>query len=216
MRFRLLVSWTWFFLVLFSYYVLKPVRDALATETRLFGPLYLATFLAVCAALPLYWRIVAAHDAAAARVRRVPVFRCVPGRVCRAAGARAWRRGVAAERVLRVGERVQPVCRGRVLERDGGLIFGRGGQDLVWRRGRGRDGGLDCRVSRRRPRRPAVGRGLADGSGDRRAGVIDRDGVAGLAIRAARQRHVFQHQACRPPAARSARDCARCWRRATC
>jgi AAA family ATP:ADP antiporter len=46
-------------LVLFSYYVLKPVRDALATETRLFGPLYLATFLAVCAALPLYWRIVA-------------------------------------------------------------------------------------------------------------------------------------------------------------
>src|SRR4051794_17700836 len=59
MRFRLLVSSTWFFLVLFSYYVLKPVRDALATETRLFGPLYLATFLAVCAALPLYWRIVA-------------------------------------------------------------------------------------------------------------------------------------------------------------
>jgi AAA family ATP:ADP antiporter len=58
MRFRLLVSWTWFFLVLFSYYVLKPVRDALATEMRLFGPLYLATFLAVCAALPLYWRIV--------------------------------------------------------------------------------------------------------------------------------------------------------------
>ena len=59
MHFRLLVSWTWFFLVLFSSYVLKPVRDALATETRLFGPLYLATFLAVCAALPLYWRIVA-------------------------------------------------------------------------------------------------------------------------------------------------------------
>jgi AAA family ATP:ADP antiporter len=59
MRFRLLVSWTWFFLVLFSYYALKPVRDALATETRLFGPLYTATFLTVCAALPLYWRIVA-------------------------------------------------------------------------------------------------------------------------------------------------------------
>ncbi|MDZ4658030.1 MAG: hypothetical protein SH868_10680, partial [Bythopirellula sp.] len=59
MRLRLLISCAWFFLVLFSYYVLKPVRDALATETRLFGPLYLATFLAVCAALPLYWRIVA-------------------------------------------------------------------------------------------------------------------------------------------------------------
>src|SRR6185503_10250405 len=58
MRIRLLVSWTWFFLVLFSYYVLKPVRDALATETRLFGPLYLATFLAVCAALPMYWWLV--------------------------------------------------------------------------------------------------------------------------------------------------------------
>src|SRR3954467_3503735 len=59
MHFRLFVSWTWFFLVLFSYYALKPVRDALATETRLFGPLYLATFLTVCAALPLYWRILA-------------------------------------------------------------------------------------------------------------------------------------------------------------
>jgi AAA family ATP:ADP antiporter len=59
MSFRLLVSCAWFFFVLFSYYVLKPVRDALATETRLFGPLYLATFLAVCIALPLYWRIVA-------------------------------------------------------------------------------------------------------------------------------------------------------------
>jgi AAA family ATP:ADP antiporter len=58
MSHRLLVSCVWFFLVLFSYYVLKPVRDALATETRLFGPLYLATFLTVCAALPLYWRIV--------------------------------------------------------------------------------------------------------------------------------------------------------------
>src|SRR5690348_16968016 len=56
---RLVVSSIWFFLVLFSYYVLKPVRDALATETRLFGPLYLATFLAVSAVLPMYWRIVA-------------------------------------------------------------------------------------------------------------------------------------------------------------
>lgn len=56
---RLLPSALWFFLVLFSYYILKPVRDALATETRLFGPLYLATFLAASAALPLYWRIVA-------------------------------------------------------------------------------------------------------------------------------------------------------------
>lgn len=56
---RLLLSALWFFLVLFSYYILKPVRDALATETRLFGPLYLATFLAASAALPLYWRIVA-------------------------------------------------------------------------------------------------------------------------------------------------------------
>lgn len=58
MQFRLLVSSSWFFLVLFSYYVLKPVRDALATENRLFGPLYLATFLAVCFALPFYWKIV--------------------------------------------------------------------------------------------------------------------------------------------------------------
>jgi len=59
MPIRLLLSALWFFLVLFSYYILKPVRDALATETRLFGPLYLATFLAASAALPLYWRIVA-------------------------------------------------------------------------------------------------------------------------------------------------------------
>ncbi len=49
MPLRLLLSALWFFLVLFSYYVLKPVRDALATETRLFGSLYLATFLAASA-----------------------------------------------------------------------------------------------------------------------------------------------------------------------
>jgi ATP:ADP antiporter, AAA family len=42
---RLLLSALWYFLILFSYYILKPVRGALATETRLFGPLYLATFL---------------------------------------------------------------------------------------------------------------------------------------------------------------------------
>src|SRR4029079_8190478 len=59
MSFRLTVSSALFFLVLFSHYVLKPVRGALATETRLFGPLYLATFLAVCVVLPMYWRIVA-------------------------------------------------------------------------------------------------------------------------------------------------------------
>ena len=42
---RLLLSALWFFLVLFSYYILKPVHDTLATETRLFGRLYPATFL---------------------------------------------------------------------------------------------------------------------------------------------------------------------------
>jgi ATP:ADP antiporter, AAA family len=59
MRYRLMISWAWFVLVLFSYYVLKPVRDGLATDAPLFGPLYLATFVSVCVALPLYWRIVA-------------------------------------------------------------------------------------------------------------------------------------------------------------
>ena len=182
MRFRLLVSWTWFFLVLFSYYVLKPVRDALVTETRLYGPLYLATFLAVCAALPLYWRIVARTT------RQQLVFGVYQFFVaCLAVfavlrGARACRHGMAPQRILCVGERVQPVCRGRVLERDGRPVFGRGGEDLVWRRGRGGDDGLDCRVTRRRLRRAAIGRGLADGSGDSRSGVIHRDGMAGLAI----------------------------------
>ncbi len=57
---RVLLSWAWFFLVLFSYYVLKPLRDGLATENQSFGGLYLGTFLACSVALPLYWRIVAA------------------------------------------------------------------------------------------------------------------------------------------------------------
>ncbi len=57
---RVLLSWAWFFLVLLSYYVLKPLRDGLATENQSFGLLYLGTFLTSCVALPLYWRIVAA------------------------------------------------------------------------------------------------------------------------------------------------------------
>ena len=35
---HLLLSALWFFLVLFSYYILKPARDTFAAEMRLFGP----------------------------------------------------------------------------------------------------------------------------------------------------------------------------------
>lgn len=56
---RILLSWAWFFLVLFAYYVLKPLRDALATESGSLARLYLAVFVATCVALPLYWQIVA-------------------------------------------------------------------------------------------------------------------------------------------------------------
>lgn len=51
----LLLSWLWFFLVLFSYYCLKPLRDALGTNlSEKMGLLYLATFLATLVALGIY------------------------------------------------------------------------------------------------------------------------------------------------------------------
>jgi len=56
---RILLAWAWFFLVLFAYYALKPLRDSLATETASLARLYLAVFAATCVALPLYWQIAA-------------------------------------------------------------------------------------------------------------------------------------------------------------
>ena len=206
--------------MLFSYYVLKPVRDALATETRLFGPLYLATFLAVCAALPLYWRIVARTT------RRQLVFGVYQFFVAclvvfavllaRGHGDAAWLRNAFFVWVsvfnLYVVAVFWSVMADLFSAEEGKTWFG-----AVAAAGTAGSivaslvGGL---VAQR------LGLAWLMVSGDRRAGAIDRDGLAGPAIRAARRRHVFQHTA--PPssgplpAAPSSRDCARCWPRATC
>lgn len=48
------LAWAWFFLALLSYYALKPLRDALATDSQSLSALYVATFIATCVALPAY------------------------------------------------------------------------------------------------------------------------------------------------------------------
>ncbi|MEM8733649.1 MAG: MFS transporter [Planctomycetota bacterium] len=54
------LSWLWFFLVLLSYYCLKPVRDGLASNLAGgLGNLYLGTFISSIIGLSLYSRIVA-------------------------------------------------------------------------------------------------------------------------------------------------------------
>jgi AAA family ATP:ADP antiporter len=61
-RFRVQLSlcWLWFFLVLFSYYCVKPVRDALGTAwSNELGQLYFATFVSVIAALSVYSYLIA-------------------------------------------------------------------------------------------------------------------------------------------------------------
>src|SRR5262245_2729951 len=57
---RLALSWCWFFLVLLSYYLLKPLRDALATNAASqLGNLFLATFLSTIVAVSVYSKLVA-------------------------------------------------------------------------------------------------------------------------------------------------------------
>lgn len=54
-RRRLAWSSLWFFLVLFAYYCIKPLRDALGTNlSHDLGKIYLATFVATLIALALY------------------------------------------------------------------------------------------------------------------------------------------------------------------
>ena len=54
------LSWLWFFLILLSYYCLKPLRDGLVSSLAgNLGNLYLATFLTSIVALSLYSRLVA-------------------------------------------------------------------------------------------------------------------------------------------------------------
>ncbi|MFN3193609.1 MAG: NTP/NDP exchange transporter [Aureliella sp.] len=54
------LSWLWFFLVLLSYYCLKPVRDGLASDLAGgLGNLYLATFISSIVGLSIYSRVVA-------------------------------------------------------------------------------------------------------------------------------------------------------------
>ena len=185
---RLILSALWFFLVLFSYYVLKPVRDALATETRLFGPLYLATFLAVCAALPLYWRIVArttrwqlVFGVYQFFVACLVVFAVL---LARGHGDAAWLRNAFFVWVsvfnLYVVAVFWSVMADLFSAEEGKTWFGAVAAA-------GTSGSIVASLVGAR-RRGTVGRGLADGSRDRRPRVIDRDGVAGLAIRVPRRR----------------------------
>lgn len=54
------LCWLWFFLVLLSYYCLKPVRDGLASSLAgSLGNLYLATFLTSIVGLSVYSRLIA-------------------------------------------------------------------------------------------------------------------------------------------------------------
>ncbi len=51
----IILAWLWFFLILFSYYALKPVRDSLGTTfAKSMGSLYTATFVTTMVVLPMY------------------------------------------------------------------------------------------------------------------------------------------------------------------
>ena len=57
---QIVLCWLWFFLVLLSYYCLKPVRDGLASSLAgSLGNLYLATFLTSIVGLSIYSRLIA-------------------------------------------------------------------------------------------------------------------------------------------------------------
>ena len=221
MSLRLLVSCAWFFLVLFSYYVLKPVRDALATETRLFGPLYLATFLAVCAALPLYWRIVARTT------RRQLVFGvyqffvvCLVAfavLLARGYGDAAWLRNAFFVWVSVFNLYVVAVFWSVMAD----LFSAEEGK--TWFGAMAAAGTTGSIVASLVGHLAAQRLGMAwlMAVAIAAPGAIDRDGVAGSATRATRQRHAFQQRVFRqqrvplqrlPPR----RACARSWRRATC
>lgn len=61
-RWLILAScWAWFFLVLFAYYLVKPVRDGYGSVlARHLGDIYLATFISTVVLLPIYSKIVSA------------------------------------------------------------------------------------------------------------------------------------------------------------
>ena len=55
---KVVLAWLWFFLLLMSYYVLKPLRDGLgATLANELGWWYLATFVSMLAAMAVYARL---------------------------------------------------------------------------------------------------------------------------------------------------------------
>ena len=178
------------FLVLFSYYVLKPVRDALATETRVLAVVPGDVSGGVCRACP-YWKIVARTT------RRQLVFGvyrcCLPGRVA-VLLVRACRRGVAALAFfvwvsvfnLYVVAVFWSVMADLFSAEEGKTWFG----------------GLAAAGTA-----GSIAASLVGGLAAQRLGlawlmvvaigaeVIDRDGVAGLAIRAARRWHAFRQRA---------------------
>jgi ATP:ADP antiporter, AAA family len=56
---KIALAWSWFFLVLLSYYCLKPLRDSLGTSlAEHFDKLYLGTFIGTIITMPIYSKLI--------------------------------------------------------------------------------------------------------------------------------------------------------------
>ena len=135
-------SFAYFFTLLAGYYVLRPLRDqmGIAGGVRNLPWLFTATFVTLLVAQPLYGALVAKLP----RARFIPVvyhfFVANLAAVLAVADARC-RAGDRGARVLRLGQRVQPV-RGRgVLVVHGRPLQRRAGQAAVRLHRRRRHGG---------------------------------------------------------------------------
>ena len=159
-------SFAYFFTLLAGYYVLRPLRDqmGIAGGVKNLPWLFTATFVTLLVAQPLYGALVAKTAARALHPHRLSLLRRQPGAVLAAADARRRDRDRRA-RLLRLGQRVQPV-RGRgVLVVHGRPVRRRAGQAAVRLHRR--------RRHRRRAARPGhhdrpVGAARPDQSADRR------------------------------------------------
>jgi hypothetical protein len=114
---RLIIAFSYFFFLLGGYFMLRPLRGAVAANnSEILHWLYTGTFLSMLAIVPVFGFLVS-----------------------------RFRRGqfIPAKGFLHMVERVQPVRRFSVLEFHGGHFPARPGAEAVWihhgRRERGRD-----------------------------------------------------------------------------
>ena len=125
-------SFAYFFTLLAGYYVLRPLRDqmGIAGGVKNLPWLFTATFVTLLVAQPLYGALVAKLP----RARFIPVvyhfFAANLAVFWLLADARD-RHGDRRARVLRLGQRVQPVCGGGVLVVHGRPVHRRPGQAIV-------------------------------------------------------------------------------------